>query len=318
MQFNLSKLSLEKIPDDFEGIINVSDWNESQVANWLYKEGKRKRVKIESRQPNERGRRKLLREVPCPPEYGIVDYHKYCIDVWGSDDEPSSYCDNPENWIVGSPIYGWYFPEGPCFEEDNTGDPCTNLTAEQCSCMMLGIGCDGGDGGGDDSYGDTTKCDLDEAEAQEILNGIGGIQLHEVSSEDRAIESGGEYEGARIRRVSDRHWSFLRTPILSRDYTYVADYAGVKYKNTMEEPTWKWETFSYTGWRRVGGVTFIPCIKIEEQVNSGSVMIFSDKSKATANMNYSIIVSIECSVGIKAADPISGSTSHTFYSDGEF
>lgn len=151
-QFNLSAFSLEHIPADFEGIINVADWNESQVTNWLYNEGRRKEAKISKGQLLEGGRRKLQREIPCPQEYDIIDYHKYCIDVWGSDDEPSNFCDDPENWKIGQPIYGYYIPEGPCYEEDNTGDPCVNMTTEECNCMMLGIGCSGDGRNGDGEY----------------------------------------------------------------------------------------------------------------------------------------------------------------------
>lgn len=131
------------LPGDFSGIVLVRDWNEVSKANWLYKDGKRKTLELRRKNDAE------LNEIttmytPCPPYWGVIDVDRWCIDVHeGNSDEPSGYCDNPNNWHERI-VEGWVYPEGDCGESGN--DPCGDMGFEQCQCVTYGIGCEGGDG----------------------------------------------------------------------------------------------------------------------------------------------------------------------------
>jgi hypothetical protein len=153
------------LPGDFSGIVLVRDWNEVSKANWLYKDGKRKTLELRRKNDAE------LNEIttmytPCPPYWGVIDVDRWCIDVHeGNSDEPSGYCDNPNNWHERI-VEGWVYPEGDCGESGN--DPCGDMGFEQCQCVTYGIGCEGGGGDGDPPPPDPDPCE----DAQPVANSI--------------------------------------------------------------------------------------------------------------------------------------------------
>ncbi|HET8688226.1 MAG TPA: hypothetical protein VFM18_16460, partial [Methanosarcina sp.] len=138
---------LKDLPSDFEGILSVKAWDETEIVSWLYNGGGKRRIKVGllTRPSNKINN---LAVVPCPPIWGIVNQYDYCVAAGeASEDEPDP-CDDRKKWVQVVE-YGWIFPEGPCDDGSGNGDPCLNLTAEECACVTYGLGCDVGDGGGD-------------------------------------------------------------------------------------------------------------------------------------------------------------------------
>lgn len=165
--YQLPFTNIAGLPANFEGIVAVRQWDETPVVAWLMKDGKRKQIAIKEKPEIAVAPNRTI-AVPCPPVYEIVDYHYYCIDVESTEDEPSDYCDDPNNWQQGNPIYDWVDPGGTCDDGSGPEDYCQGLTTEQCICVTMGIGCEGGGGSG--SFDETILLDLENPCITSVYN----------------------------------------------------------------------------------------------------------------------------------------------------
>lgn len=138
--------SIKDLPGDFDGIVTVRKWDATEVASWWIKDGHKRKIMMKAKAKKTFAATNASEPVPCPPVWDVVDYHYTCIDVHEGDaDEPSGYCDDPNNWQQGEPIWDWVYPPGDCYE-GGEDDYCEGMTNETCMCETYGLGCEGGGG----------------------------------------------------------------------------------------------------------------------------------------------------------------------------
>jgi hypothetical protein len=146
--FNKNNSCIE-IPKDFSGIMMIRSWGEEEKGTWLIQNGKKIKLSLKQKETSNNDIITTF-NAGCEPYWGVVEVDRWCIDVHiGSGDEPSGYCDNPENWQERV-VEGWIFPDLPCGGDGYEEDECLYLTYEQCMCQTFGLECDGnGDDGGE-------------------------------------------------------------------------------------------------------------------------------------------------------------------------
>jgi len=151
-------------------------------------------------------------------------------------------------------------------------------------------------GGGGNGNGGGNGCSMTEGEADNALNAISVYPEYLVSHQQGSTST--DQNGVK-RKPKNSKWKFLSLTLFP-GYTpeYSANFTGVISQQTNTDP-WKWEQFSYSSTYQTGG-TIPQCFDVHMNTTV-SAAIAGDNLSANATLNGNAIVTINCMIGLKAA-----------------
>ena len=190
-----------------------------------------------------------------------------------------------------------------------TFDPDGNII----SVFYLYTSCEPGDGssgvGGGGNPTTPSSCDMTSQEAINRLNFITSDEIYDFGGSTLGQE--GQPDRFGIIRAPKICSVGLRTLHFWGNYeaSYTAYFKGIVYKSNSYSP-WKWENFEYNYSGLSAGVV-APCFAVTPTVNT-SWVISSDKSMASVDISYQMLITCSCVGGIQAAPVQSNSFSTIF------
>jgi len=215
-QFDISKVSYGKELDDFTGKMVVKNWAGTILSLRLLRKGQITHTgKIKDKLPSETNN---TNNIEGCTTWEICEYERHC-----------------EYTMIGDQmeiVCGEWAPTGLCWTEEYcNGDPCGNMTEEQCACMV---------------YGNCESQQENCEEAQVTLNEM----VNAVSTSNELISITTESETPEIR-VKVYQWKILTS--MGGWYIFSFDKGTHQKVNNNTNP-WQWNTFTHESITMVGTV----------------------------------------------------------------
>jgi hypothetical protein len=267
--YDISSVQMGNPENDFSGRLTIKRWNETEVSKWLVKDGKLKKqlsFQNKSADSSRTGSKTL-----CDDFILITFYEQSCVDFFRGDKLIKEVC---SNWM---PVDDRIEPNCDFVWDD---DPCANVTAEDCMCMLYNICPSNGD--------DEENCQAPNPNA--VLAGAA------TQSEMDQDEWGPEFldpATGKLTRIGIFTWYFEKNTFLT--YTW-------NFKSTEEaravliNGVWKISSISHKYHSMEG--TLPPCINFSVDVSPVS-SVAPDGRSATITLNYTLSVSTSCCIHVQ-------------------
>jgi hypothetical protein len=269
--YDISNVQMGKPENDFTGRLTIKRWNETEVSKWQVKDGKLKRqlsLQTKSADSSSTGSKTL-----CNDFLLITTWAQNCIDFYRGDQLIKEVCGN---WMpVSSQV------EPNCdFVWD--GDPCENVTADECLCMLYSICQSNGN--------EEENCQAPNL--QSVINA--STSVNEIYQGDWGPEFIDIATGKRTR-IGTFIWYFNKTTFLGFSFNWKSTEEG---RAVFVDGEWKIASFSHKYHEMEG--SFPPCTEVSADVTAYPTIALNGRS-ATMELRYKLTAYTGCCVSIPIA-----------------